>query len=216
MTVAETEASTPTTTPAATKFYRSNGFDAGFEQQLRLAAGARCEWLPLENLVFDGARVRSRLRVELAAGARFLGQEVWGLGRPARGERFECGQLAQRFQLTVAGRPLLTEQLVLDGGDVLARSPWGLNGQDAFGALYAYPVDREFATAQARRDGAAQAWGARSCGTRIAQSWVDELLIVRGTSTSLEALRRCLEREWVALRPHVIGLSAMRPRIWNT
>src|SRR3569623_3774405 len=64
------------TAPAAGKFYRRAGAPARQPQLLRVAAAAALEWLPRENIVFDGARAELCTRVELAEGARFIGWEI--------------------------------------------------------------------------------------------------------------------------------------------
>ncbi|MBM4202088.1 MAG: urease accessory protein UreD, partial [Gammaproteobacteria bacterium] len=70
------------TTPAAGKFYRSASGLARQSVSLRVADGASLEWLPQETIVYQGARVRSRITIELEAGARFVGWDVVALGRP--------------------------------------------------------------------------------------------------------------------------------------
>src|SRR5262249_43518141 len=79
------------TTPAAGKCYRSDGRVSEQKQTLRVAAGSSLEWLPQENIVFDGSCVRLSTRVELEEGASFVGWDVLCLGRPASGERFTRG-----------------------------------------------------------------------------------------------------------------------------
>ena len=53
------------TTPGATRFYRSAGASAVQRARLRLQAGARLEWLPLETLAYDGCIAENHLRLEL-------------------------------------------------------------------------------------------------------------------------------------------------------
>src|SRR5579859_481720 len=60
------------TTPGATKWYRSVGGWARNSLELALGENTTREWLPRENLVFDGARIQNRLHVRLSSGARFL------------------------------------------------------------------------------------------------------------------------------------------------
>ena len=117
------------TTPAAGKFYRSAGPCAGQSQHLRVAAGATLEWLPQENIVYNGARVRALTRVELQGNARFLGWEIFCLGRPAAGETFSAGEYRQHFELWREGEPLYLEQGRYAGGDAVLDAPWGLRGQ---------------------------------------------------------------------------------------
>lgn len=87
------------TTPGATRFYRSGGRTSLQQSRLRLADGARAEWLPLENLAFSGCEAENRTEVELAAGAEMLGWDVLALGLPASGAAFETGCFTQHLAL---------------------------------------------------------------------------------------------------------------------
>lgn len=87
------------TTPGATRFYRSGGRPSLQQSRLRLADGARAEWLPLENLAFSGCEAENRTEVELAPGAEMLGWDVLALGLPASGAAFETGCFTQHLAL---------------------------------------------------------------------------------------------------------------------
>jgi urease accessory protein len=87
------------TTPGATRFYRSGGRTSLQQSRLRLADGARAEWLPLENLAFSGCEAENRTEVELAPGAEMLGWDVLALGLPASGAAFETGCFTQHLAL---------------------------------------------------------------------------------------------------------------------
>ena len=61
------------TTPGATRFYRSDGPEALQSVHLRVADGARLEWLPLETIAYSGCRGENRLLVDLAPTAEVIG-----------------------------------------------------------------------------------------------------------------------------------------------
>ena len=75
------------TTPAATKFYRSNCQNAFQNQTFNLDENAILEWLPQETILFEGARLRRLTRVDVSPGARLLAGEMLVFGRTARGVR---------------------------------------------------------------------------------------------------------------------------------
>ncbi|MDZ7811306.1 MAG: urease accessory protein UreD [Arhodomonas sp.] len=110
------------TTPGAAKFYRSAGPVACQRQSLRVAAGATLEWLPLEQIVFDGAQVEANLLVELEAGARFIGWELTCLGRPAAAAPFRSGRFDAWMQLHRDEVPLLHERSDYAAGSDLLRA----------------------------------------------------------------------------------------------
>jgi urease accessory protein len=79
------------TTPAATKFYRSDGAPSVQRQTLHVASGASLEWLPLDTILFGGSRALIETEVALEPGARFLGWEQLSLGRPLSGDCYTTG-----------------------------------------------------------------------------------------------------------------------------
>lgn len=200
------------TTPAAGKLYRSSGSRALQRQRLRAAQGACLEWLPQETIAFDGARAELATQIELAAGACFLGWEMLCLGRPAAGERFERGELAQSIELWREGRPQCIERGSYAGGSAVLNAAWGLAGRPVVGTLLC---------------------SAPGCGSHIelaqqqlaervvlpalaAVSGWDDLLIARYLGPSVEQARDLFAGLWSALRPAVFGLPASAPRIWRT
>jgi hypothetical protein len=75
------------TTPGATRFYRSDGEPALQDTRLRLAPGARLEWLPLEAICHTACLAENRLHMDLAPGAELMGWDVTALGLPLAGDR---------------------------------------------------------------------------------------------------------------------------------
>src|SRR5688500_3561298 len=74
------------TTPGAAKWYRTSGAVARQATRIGAQAGARVEWMPQENIVFDGARSRITWEARLDAGAALIAWDIFCLGRTASGE----------------------------------------------------------------------------------------------------------------------------------
>ncbi|MEM1436069.1 MAG: urease accessory protein UreD [Pseudomonadota bacterium] len=206
------------TTPAAGKCYRSAGSEARVLQRLEVAAGGALEWLPQENLIFNGARAHFDLRIDLDPEARLLALDGFGLGRPHSGETFEHGRLRQRVAVdlrSIAGpQPLLRERFELTGGDRALAAPWGLKGAAAFGALYAYPAEPELLRwLRARLNDSI--WQ-QQAPVVLTATLIDGLLVVRAMATELEAQTLALRAAWSLLREPILGASPNPPRIWNT
>src|SRR5262245_19510530 len=125
------------TTPGATKWYRSSGPVAEQHATLAIEPGASLEWFPQESIVFDGARIRAGVRVELADRACFIGWDITRLGRTASGERFSSGALRSRFEVLQAGRRLWGDYARIEGGAPLLQSPAGLAGHPVMGSFLA-------------------------------------------------------------------------------
>ncbi|HHM04343.1 MAG TPA: urease accessory protein [Gammaproteobacteria bacterium] len=198
------------TTPAANKFYRSEGVLAEQAQHLTVGGGAALEWLPQETIVFSGAAVRAQTRVDLGTGARFIGWDVTCLGRPGAGERFDRGCYTQRWDIRRAGRVLWWERGEYPGGGASLSAPWGLQAQPVFGTLVA--VHKDPALISALRD----ALPCSGNGGRFVVSQLDEVLLCRYLGPhAAEAMAR-FATAWEILRPAVLGKAACRPRIWAT
>ena len=129
------------TSVAAQKVYgtvaRSRRSPAGaWAQQtlsLRLAAGSDLEWLPQELVLYADGLFEQQARVDLEAGASFLGIEVVRLGRTAAGETLAAGRWRSRLEIRRSGRWELVDRLAL-GGESLTSSH-GLAGEPVFGSL---------------------------------------------------------------------------------
>lgn len=192
------------TTPSATRWYYSRGAAARIRQHAKLRGGATLEWLPQENLLFDGAIAHLTTRIELCGDARFCGWEILGLGRPARGESFDGGRLDFRFELFRDRQPLLLERLHGGPGGLP-----GLGGHTSCATFLATGADTSaLAAARQALDDAAD--------SVCAATLLGDVLVARGVAAHCEPLRRAFTRLWSALRPPLLGRVAALPRIWHT
>ncbi len=108
------------TTQACERIYRSTGADAVVTNRLRLAAGARLDWLPQETILFDGGRLSRRLDVDLEGDAELVAVEAVLFGRQAMGETLHSGHLHDRWRIRRGGRLLFADDLRVEG-DIAAR-----------------------------------------------------------------------------------------------
>jgi urease accessory protein len=130
------------TTAAAEKIYRAQGPAAQINIGLKAAAGAHLSWLPQETILFDQARVRRRIDIDLADDASLLLCEIVVFGRSAMGERMQKGEFVDRWRLKRGGRLVFAETLRLDGdiGEKLKR-PAIARGGVAIGTALIVPGD---------------------------------------------------------------------------
>lgn len=200
---AEADSAALITTPAANKFYRSDGLLAQQHINLTIADGASLEWLPQETLFYEGARVNTTFHLELAADARFLGWEIGVLGRPAAHEGFTVGDIRMNWHIFRAGDILYRERLHLDAQAFAAN--WGLQAHSAYGSLFAYPADvAQLTLIQALI-------GERP---RKGVTLLDNLLICRALDHRADCLREFFQEVWRTLRPNLLQRPASIPRIW--
>ena len=193
------------TTPAAGKFYRSPGEQAVQSVSINVAEGAALEWLPQETIIYQGAQLRSAIKVELAAGARFIAWEILSLGRPACGENFEHGFADMNWQIYCEDQPLFLERLRLDARAFSAS--WGLRGLSACGTLFASPAGAESLAAVQQLIGDAADRGV---------TLIDNMLVCRALDSRSDRLRGFFEQVWAIVRPDTVQRKACAPRIWAT
>ncbi|WP_417258936.1 urease accessory protein UreD [Celeribacter sp.] len=104
------------TTQAAERIYRASNATAGtIKTKLTVEDGAQLYWLPQETILFDGARLRRKIDVELNENATFLMLEPLVFGRDASGEILRSGALTDRVSITSGGRPVYLDAITLDG-----------------------------------------------------------------------------------------------------
>jgi urease accessory protein len=197
------------TTPAATKWYRSDGPIACQHIDATLAHGAALEWMPQGTIVFDGARALSTVRFDVAAGARLIAWELVCLGRHASGERLRTGQWRQRLEIVRGNALIWSERVDLAGDDALLDSPVGLNGAAVFGTFVAMTPTLDDAALAAAR--AVVPVAGDHAVTRL-----PSLIVARWRGPASDAGQRYFAALWAALRPPLLGRAAVPPRIWST
>jgi urease accessory protein len=102
-------------TAAAEKIYRSTGPDAEMDVALYVHAGGHLAWLPQETILFDRARLKRRIEIDLADGASLIMAEAVVFGRAAMGEAMREGLFADRWRLRRDGRLIYADAALLDG-----------------------------------------------------------------------------------------------------
>ncbi|MGJ7566217.1 urease accessory protein UreD [Variovorax sp. GB1R11] len=203
------------TTPGASRFYRSEGELALQRTRIRLAAGARLEWLPLEALCYSGCQAENRLSIEVAPGAELIGWDVTALGLPNANQPFERGTYLQHIE--VPG--VWLERGRIDAADQrLLQSPIGLGGHRCMASLFfvaGTPL------ARARRDALlAQARTLLEASPLFdsagATSPHAEIVVLRVLAPVVEPAMQLLRQVWQAWRSELWQLPAATPRIWAT
>jgi urease accessory protein len=139
------------TTAACEKVYRSVGGDAGVTATLRLDAESRLDWLPQPLILFDGARVRRTLAVDMQADATLLAVEGLIFGRTAMGEDLIAGTVHDGWRVRRAGRLVYADAFRV-GPEVRSRVNGAatLRGMRASASLLYVAPDAEQRLAAAR------------------------------------------------------------------
>jgi urease accessory protein len=206
----QTESSAVLTTPGATKWYKSAGRQASQQIEMTIEDNGQLEWLPQENIVFDGADVALNTQVNLSETAVFAGWEVVCLGRQASGERWTSGRFRQKLLIKREDRLIWNESALLDPDSRVLRSMAGLHNQVVFGS---------FVVAA----GTAPAEILQSCQDINIDSSADygvsalpDIFTARYIGPCAQEAKIYFEKLWHCLRPWYGKRSAVRPRIWAT
>jgi urease accessory protein len=113
--VVGTDARLCLTSAAAEKIYRSLGPDTQVGVKLAVGPRAALAWLPQETILFDRARLRRTIDLDVAQDASVLLAEGIVFGRSAMGETVTCGHLFDRWRVRVGGELVFAETTRLDG-----------------------------------------------------------------------------------------------------
>lgn len=101
------------TTPSATKVYRTASGAALQQVALRVAAGARLEWVPEHTIPFPGSALRQVVEAEVAEGGVLVLVDAFAAGRVARGEAWRFARLDSTLGVRDARGRLLHDRFVL-------------------------------------------------------------------------------------------------------
>ncbi|MDZ7590769.1 MAG: urease accessory protein UreD [Rubrivivax sp.] len=202
------------TTPGATRYYRSTGALASQQAVLRVAGGARLEWLPLETLAYRGCHACNGVQLHLAPGAEAMGWDLLALGLPAAGQVFDSGRFHQHLEMP----GVWLERATVDAADrVLLDSPLGLAGHRVLATMWwaegeaLVPARRQALLDKAREVLAASPLR-RTAGATAPQPRV---VVVRLLAHGVEPALHCLMAVRAAWRRQAWSLAAEPPRIWR-
>jgi urease accessory protein len=189
------------TTAAAEKIYRSLGPDTDIGIKLDVGPGGALAWLPQETIVFDQARLRRSIDIELARDANLLLAEAAVFGRSAMGETVVQGHFFDRWRLRVGGALVFAETVRLDG-DIAQRLAQRAiaGGGVAVASVIKYPGnDADAVAVRSAQD--------RFAGEVGVSAW-NGLVVARLVAADGAALRHDLVAVLAALD------AAPLPRLW--
>ncbi len=163
------------TTQAAEKIYRSLGDEAEIHSRLTGSSGAQIYWLPQEAILFDGARLRRTLEVDLMGGATLLALEATVFGRLAMGELIQDLAFHDRWRIRRDGKLIFADDVRLNGA--LPRTAATLGDAGAMATLLLVAENSDVQLASMREifgaDGAVSAWDGKLLARVLAKDGFD-------------------------------------------
>jgi urease accessory protein len=208
------------TTTGATRIYRHRpDYPLTVQQnEITVGEGAMLEFLPDAIIPFAGARFLQRTSISLAAGTGLFWWEIVAPGREASGELFQYDQFEMRTVISVGGRRISAENILLRPASQNLFTPAGF-GEYRYAATFyiclvgidanswrAAEIHLRELTAILTRPGEAL-WGV---GTLLAHG-----LAVRCLSRSGRGVLPGLYAVWRRAKLHLHGREANPPRKVN-
>lgn len=198
------------TTPGATKFYRSKANrESLLTQSINIANNAIVEWLPQQNIFFNGAQTRLNTQINIETGGKFIGWEIHCFGRPANHEGFQEGTIRSSTQINIDGQVRLVEQLNTQG-ESITESACGLRNKAMQGSLIAAPISN---MEKQKLEQILLDYPSRDL---IGITLVDEVLVIRVMGDHIEPILENFISLWSQLRTDWLQRPACWPRIWDT
>lgn len=198
-------------TPAATKFYRSQGLLAKQHQTIHVTEHAEVEWLPQETLFFNQSNVENRLVIDMESPRnKLIAWDIVGLGRPARGEGFESGCLNQSLEFWVDGELVFLDRLQLTPESNLINSAVGLNKYLLYATSLFYFED------EGSQQKLLQQLQSLESELSFGVTRINNLIVLRVVANEMDALKNLLFKAWQIARPIILNMPVIKPRIWNT
>jgi len=198
------------TTQAAEKVYRSVGPDTCVAVNLQLERGGWLEWMPQETIIFDGARLRRRITLNVENGARALAGEIVAFGRSGRGERLTNGLLHDEWRVMTDGRLVWADNLHLDG-DIASKMNASAGFQGCNGmATFVYAASDAPRWLECSRQMIHD--GAMFAGVTC----IDDVLVARWLGNDVAVVRSEYKKFREGFRTMVGRFPATSPRIWNS
>jgi urease accessory protein len=204
------ESRTLVTTPGAGKFYLSPDDTSQVEQKVSVAENAVFEWMPQENIFFNGAQTRINTQLNLSRGARVFAWEFMCFGRPYANEIFTQGSIHSVFDIYREQKLIYSDRTRIRPETNILHNKAGYDGfTTSCTAFIASPEQSTLADIY-------KLFEQNDNDLRIGVTTVDALTIVRGLSNSTERLKQKFIEIWGCFREQALQKQTIRPRIWNT
>mgnify|MGYP001183807254 FL=1 len=196
------------TTPGATKIYRSSGNKRSIiNQNFYIDSNSTLEWLPMETIIFPGARSKFSTKFSLFGSAKVAAWEIHCLGRPVINESFNTGKLEFSFELWRDESPILLDKLVIDESEL--ENVVGLRG---------YPVYGTFIISNASKEALDMIRSNQFSGDDcvFGATQIEDIVIIRCLARKTHLVQDFFREIWQKIRPLVFDREASIPRIWAT
>ena len=201
------------TTPGATRYYRSEQGLAQQKTHVRLAPGARFEWLPLESIAYSGCQALNQWICELSPNSAVMAWDMLALGLPHAHLPFEQGVFSQHLEISGMW---LERARIAASDDRMLNSALGLAQQRCMGTLVMAQGgmwdegQRQMALNVARQ----------CCEASPLKEWSGvtspdpRMAVLRVLAPQVEVVFDLLQQVWLAWRADIWRMPTAPARIW--
>lgn len=196
------------TAPGATKIYRSGDNSCSIiNQNFIISEDSSLEWLPMETIIFPGAKSKIFTKFSLTGNAQVAAWEIQCLGRPAINESFDSGSLKFNFELWKDGIPVILDKMKVNQFEL--NSVVGLREYPIFATFLISNVNES--TLALIRDELVS-----SKEYIVAVTRIEGVAIIRCLGNKVHLIQNLFRKIWHKTRAIVFAREAVAPRIWAT
>ncbi len=212
------------TTPGANRFYRAReDLSIGETKQtqitsLHLTNEAVAENFPQETIVYEGADGFNTVDVHMCDNSTYFGWDITCLGLPSSDQYFDKGQYTQLNRLYCGGTLIYHDRIEISPKNQLLHHMAGLASKSVFGTFLVYAplqlneLKQRKEIIEALRD----IIDAENAQELISITDIRGLFVIRYLGEQAHQCKNLFIKLWQHLRPLVIEVPAIEPRIWHT
>lgn len=200
------------TTPSAAKIYKTNGKIATSNILIKIHDNACLEFLPQENIIFNGAVYQQNYRVELGENSHYFHWEINRFGRTARGEKFTQGDWKSATEIWQKDQFLFGDRQWLPGNEQICNNINGLAGQSIIGTLY---LIGELPNYDHIKKQIRSLWNHRKTQGEAGVTHLIKGILCRYRGNSMDEVKTWFIDVWDILRLHYLDRHKTIPRVWQ-
>ncbi len=211
------------TTPGANRFYRAReDLSIGDSKQTQittvtLASQAKCENLPQETIVYEGADGFNTVDINICSDSVYLGWDITCLGLPHSDQPFSNGRYSQLNRLFCDEKLIYHDRITISPENNLLKHPTGLAANSVFATFLAYaPQKLQEQQQKEVLNDLRQIIIQAQAEQQISITSINELLIIRYLGAHAQQCKNLFIELWQYLRPLYLDKVSLQPRIWHT
>jgi urease accessory protein len=212
------------TSPGANRFYRAReDLTIGDSKQIQhcelfINKMAKCENLPLETIIYEGANGFNTVDVHLKKDSNYLGWDMTCLGLPRSDQFYKNGSYTQLNRVYCEDKLIYHDKVGIKPNNKIYKHIAGLNNYSVFATFMAYSSIGKFTDLERKslrtklRDCMVEA----NAEHKFSISQIRQLLIIRYLGEHAQECKTLFIQLWQILRPLYLNKEANIPRIWHT